>query len=79
MNLIMPDTAKMGDKIVLIDATKTAGNNSWIINPNGLSIDSPGNGTATWTLGTAGIQYELVYFVSTRSSSEWIVRETKTT
>ena len=79
MNLIMPDTAKMGDKIVLIDATKTAGNNSWIINPNGLRIDSPGNGTATWTLGTAGIQYELVYFVSTRSSSEWIVRETKTT
>ena len=78
MNLIMPDTAKMGDKIVLIDATKTAGSNSWIINPNGLRIDSPGNGTATWTLGTAGIQYEFVYFVSTRSTSEWIVRETAT-
>ena len=78
MNLIMPDTAKMGDKIVLIDATKTAGSNSWIINPNRLRIDSPGNGTATWTLGTAGIQYEFVYFVSTRSTSEWIVRETAT-
>ena len=49
-----------------------------IINPNGLRIDSPGNGTATWTLGTAGIQYEFVYFVSTRSTSEWIVRETAT-
>ena len=78
MNLIMPSTAKMGDKIVLIDATGTASSNTWIINPNGLRIDTPGNGTGTWAIGTGKVQYELVYFVSTRTSSEWIVRETAT-
>ena len=78
MNLTMPSTAKMGDKIVLIDATGTASSNTWIINPNGLSIDTPGNGTGTWAIGTGKVQYELVYFVSTRTSSEWIVRETAT-
>jgi len=75
MHLTMPSTAKMGDRIVLLDATGTVSTNNWIINPNGLSIETPGNGTATWTIG-AVLQYELVYFESTRTQSYWIVKET---
>ncbi len=78
MNLTMPNSAKMGDRIVLIDATRTNHTNSWIIDPNGLRINTPGSGTATWTVNTQGVQYELVYFVSTRSAglTGWVVRET---
>jgi len=80
MNLIMPSSAVMGDRITLLDATRTNSIISWIINPNGLSIQTPGSGTNNWTINTLGIQYELVYFVSTRSSglTEWIVRTTVT-
>ena len=77
MNLIMPSSAVMGDRIILLDATKTSSSNSWIINPNGLSIQFPGNGTSTWTISSSNPypKYELVYFVSTRSSglTEWLV------
>ena len=77
MNLIMPSSAVMGDRIILLDATKTSSTNSWIINPNGLSIQFPGNGTSNWTISssTPYPKYELIYFVSTRSSSftEWLV------
>ena len=77
MNLIMPSSAVMGDRIILLDATKTSSTNSWIINPNGLSIQFPGNGTSTWTISSSNPypKYELVYFVSTRSSglTEWLV------
>ena len=75
MNLTMPSTAKIGDKIVLIDATRTAGTNSWIIDPNGLPIETPGNGTSNWTIGTSAVQYELVYY---KGNVGWIVRETST-
>ena len=80
MNLIMPSSAVMGDRITLIDATRSNNTNSWLINPNGLSIQTPGSGTSTWTVNSQGIQYELVYFVSTRSSgmTEWIIRTTAT-
>ena len=77
MNLIMPSSAVMGDRIILLDATKTSSTNSWIINPNGLSIQFPGSGTGTWTVSSSNPypKYELVYFVSTRSSglTEWLV------
>ena len=77
MNIIMPSSAVMGDRIILLDATKTSSSNSWIINPNGLSIQYPGSGTSTWTISssTPYPKYELVYFVSTRSSgfNEWLV------
>ena len=77
MNLTMPSSAVMGDRIILLDATKTSSTNSWIINPNGLSIQFPGNGTSTWTISSSNPypKYELVYFVSTRSSglTEWLV------
>ena len=78
MHLTMPSTAKMGDRIVLLDATRTNNTNAWIINPNGLSINTPGLGTGTWTVNTQGIQYELIYFESTRNGnlSGWIIRET---
>tara|TARA_B110001454_G_C12487648_1_gene337057 strand:- start:89 stop:544 length:456 start_codon:yes stop_codon:yes gene_type:complete len=80
MNLTMPSSAVMGDKIILLDATRTNHTNSWIINPNGLDITSPGSGTSTWTVNALGTQYELVYFVSTRSAglSGWVVRNTVT-
>ena len=77
MNLIMPSSAVMGDRIILLDATKTSSTNSWIINPNGLSIQFPGSGTGTWTVSSSNPypKYELVYFVSTRNSglTEWLV------
>ena len=77
MNLIMPSSAVMGDRIILLDATKTSSTNSWIINPNGLSIQFPGSGTGTWTVSSSNPypKNELVYFVSTRSSglTEWLV------
>ena len=77
MNLTMPSSAVMGDRIILLDATKTSSSNSWIINPNGLSIQYPGSGTSTWTISssTPYPKYELIYFVSTRSSgfNEWLV------
>ena len=77
MNLIMPSSAVMGDRIILLDATKTSSTNSWILNPNGLSIQFPGNGTSTWTISSSNPypKYELVYFVSTRNSglTEWLV------
>ena len=77
MNLTMPSSAVMGDRIILLDATKTSSTNSWIINPNGLSIQFPGSGTGTWTVSSSNPypKYELVYFVSTRSSglTEWLV------
>ena len=78
MHLTMASTAKMGDRIVLLDATRTNNTNAWIINPNGLSINTPGLGTGTWTVNTQGIQYELIYFESTRNGnlSGWIIRET---
>ena len=80
MNLIMPSSAKMGDTIVLIDATRTNNTNSWIIDPNGLKIHTPGSGTGTWTVNTQSVQYELVYFESTRSTglTGWVIRETTT-
>ena len=77
MNLIMPSSAVMGDRIILLDATKTSSTNSWIINPNGLSIQFPGSGSGTWTVSSSNPypKYELIYFVSTRSSglTEWLV------
>lgn len=77
MNLTMPSSAVMGDRIILLDATKTAITNSWIVNPNGLSIQYPGNGSSNWTISssTPYPKYELIYFVSTRSSglTEWLV------
>ena len=78
MNLTMPSSAKMGDTIILMDATSTAGTNSWIIDPNGLKIHTPGSGTSTWTVSTVDVQYELVYFESTRSAGQtgWIIRVT---
>ena len=78
MNLTMPSSAKMGDTIILMDATSTAGTNDWIIDPNGLKIHTPGNGTSTWTVSTVDVQYELVYFESTRSAGQtgWIIRVT---
>ena len=78
MNLTMPSSAKMGDTIILMDATSTAGTNSWIIDPNGLKIHTPGSGTSTWTVSSVDVQYELVYFESTRSTglTGWIIRVT---
>ena len=78
MNLTMPSSAKMGDTIILMDATSTAGTNDWIINPNGLKIHTPGSGTSTWTVSSVDVQYELVYFESTRSAGQtgWIIRVT---
>ena len=78
MNLTMPSSAKMGDTIILMDATSTASTNSWIIDPNGLKIHTPGSGTSTWTVSSVDVQYELVYFESTRSAglTGWIIRVT---
>jgi hypothetical protein len=78
MNLTMPSSAKMGDRIVLLDATRTSGSNAWIISPNGIEVLGATIANGVWTVNTAGVQYELVYFESTRSSSEsgWVVRET---
>jgi len=78
MNLIMPSSAIMGDRLTLIDATKTSNSNTWIINPNGLSIQSPGNGTSTWNLSQAAVSLQFIYFVSTRNSSynEWLLTQT---
>ena len=78
-DLTMPSSAKMGDTIVLIDATRSLQSNcTWRIDPNGLKIHTPGSGLSTWSItGNAGIQYKLVYFESTRlaSLSGWVVRE----
>ena len=81
MNLIMPSSAIMGDRLTLIDATKTSNSNTWIINPNGLSIQSPGNGTSTWHLSQQAVSMQLVYFVSTRNSgfNEWVLTQTSWT
>jgi hypothetical protein len=79
MNLIMPSSAVMGDRMIWIDATRTNNTVTWIVNPNGSNIIYPGNGTSSWTINSQGTQYELIYFVSTRSSgySGWTVRDTK--
>ena len=79
MNLIMPSSAVMGDRMIWIDATRTNNTTAWIVNPNGSNIIYPGNGTSSWTINSQGTQYELIYFVSTRSSSftGWTVRDTK--
>jgi hypothetical protein len=69
----------MGDTIVLIDATRCLGaNNSWVIDTNGIEVLGATIATGVWNVNTAGVQYELVYFESTRSASEsgWVVRET---
>ena len=72
MNFILPSSAKMGDTIQLIDATRVQAINNWIINPNGLSI--AGSGTGNYTI-SSGDSLEFVYFESTRSTSlnAWIV------
>ena len=78
MNLTLPSTAKMGDRIVLLDATRTTHTNSWVIDTNGIEVLGQSQPSGEWTVNTQGVQYELVYFESTRSSSEsgWVVRET---
>ena len=72
MNFILPSSAKMGDTIQLIDATRVQTINNWIINPNGLSI--AGSGAGNYTI-SSGDSLEFVYFESTRSTSlnAWIV------
>ena len=72
MTFILPSSAKMGDTIQLIDATRVQTINNWIINPNGLSI--AGSGAGNYTI-SSGDSLEFVYFESTRSTSlnAWIV------
>jgi len=76
MHLSLPSTAKTGDKIVLLDATETANTNNWLINTNGGVVMGQNQPGGQWTVATMGVQYELVYFESTRFSDYWIVRET---
>ena len=78
MNLTLPSTAKMGDRIVLLDATRTTHTNSWIINTNGIEVLGESQPNGVWTVNIQGVQYELVYFESTKNASNngWVVRET---
>jgi hypothetical protein len=78
MNLTLPSTAKMGDRIVLLDATRTCGTHSWIINTNGIEVLGESQPNGVWTVNIQGVQYELVYFESTKNASNngWVVRET---